>query len=106
MNKAAKRPASARLVHSLVKKKVEMAVNPENTGARKTQIFLMSIGSETASRSHLVLAAVPIIPGKTVPPITLPRGYQDSESYQFQKAYQPSFARNFVLLKLNQGSNS
>ena len=51
-------------------------------------------------------AAVPIIPGKIVPPMTLPRGYHDSLSYQFQKAYQPSLAKNFVVLKLNHGSNS
>ena len=96
MKRAAKRPASGRFVHSLVKKKVDIAVNPENTGARKTQILRMSIGSETASNNHLALAAVPIMPGKTVPPITLPSGYHDSLSYQFQKAYHPSLVKNLV----------
>lgn len=85
-------------MHSFVKKYVTIAVRPEKVGAKKTQMFLISMGIDIASRNHLALAAVPIIPGKMVPPITLPRGYHDSLSYQFHKAYQPSLAKNFVVL--------
>ena len=97
IKRAANRPASALLVHSFVKKKVVIAVKPEKTGARKTQILRISIGNAMASSSHFVVAAVPIMPGNTVPPITLPSGYQDSLSYQFQKLYQPFSARNLVV---------
>jgi hypothetical protein len=84
MKRAAKSPASDLLVHSLVKKYVEIDVNPAKTGARKTHTFLISIGKERKSAIHLILADVTMIPGKMVPPITLPRGYQDSLSNQFQ----------------------
>ena len=52
MKSAAKSPASALFVHSLVKKYADIAVKPENTGARKTQMFLISIGKAIASRNH------------------------------------------------------
>jgi len=84
MKSADKRPASERLVHSLVKKYVEMEVKPANTGAKKMHTFLISIGKERKSATHLMLAEVTMIPGKIVPPMTLPRGYQNSLSNQFQ----------------------
>ena len=83
-----------------------MEQKPAKTGARKTQILRISIGKKSASKVHFIEAAVPMIPGKIVPPMTRPSGYQDSESYQFQKEYQPSLVRNLVVRKLNHGSNS
>ena len=83
-----------------------MHVNPAKTGAKNTQIFLISMGRKRASKVHFAVAAVPMIPGKIVPPMTRPRGYHDSESYQFQKEYQPSATRYLVVRKLNHGSNS
>ena len=83
-----------------------MEQNPAKTGARKTQILRISIGKKSASKVHFIEAAVPIIPGKMVPPMTRPSGYHDSESYQFQKEYQPSWVKNLVVRKLNHGSNS
>ena len=73
-----------------------MEQKPAKTGARKTQIFRMSIGRNSASRLHLKVAAVPMMPGKIVPPMTRPSGYHDSESYQFHRAYHPSYTRYFV----------
>jgi len=83
-----------------------MAVNPAKTGAIKTHTFLMSTGKARKSAVHLKLAAVAIMPGNIVPPMTRPRGYQLSLSNQFQNLYMPSWARYLVVLKLNQGSNS
>jgi hypothetical protein len=40
-----------------------MAVNPENTGAKKTQMFLMSRGKAMMSMNHLIMAEVNMIPG-------------------------------------------
>ena len=84
MNRAAKRPVSDLLVHSFAKKKVEIEVSPAKTGARKTHTLRMSTGNARKSPIHLMLAEVTMIPGKIVPPITLPSGYQDSLSNQFQ----------------------
>jgi hypothetical protein len=53
-------------------------------GANKTQIFLISIGNAKKSVVHLIKQEVNISPGYTVPPTTLPKGNQDSESNQFQ----------------------
>ena len=106
MKRAASSPASDLLHASFVKKKVAMEVKLANIGAIKTQTFLMSTGNEKNSAVHLKEAAVAMRPGKIVPPMTLPRGNQDSESNQFQKLYMPSCARYLVVLKLNQGSNS
>jgi hypothetical protein len=49
----------------------------------------ISIGKARKSMVHLIKLEVNIIPGYTVPPTTLPRGYQDSLSNQFQNAYTP-----------------
>ena len=84
MKRAERRPASGLFVHSLVKKYVEIDVRPAKTGARNTQTLRISIGNERKSAIHLIDADVTIIPGKIVPPITLPKGYHDSLSNQFQ----------------------
>jgi len=86
MKSAAKSPVSTLLVHSFARRYVEMDVNPANTGAKNTQMFLISIGKVKKSRVHLIMLDVTMIPGKIVPPMTLPSGCQDSESYQFQKS--------------------
>src|SRR5450830_521006 len=106
INKAAKSPASGLFEHSLVKKYVEIDVRPANTGAMKTHTFLMSIGKDRKSEIHLMEADVTMMPGKMVPPMTRPSGYQDSLSNQFQKSYTPFCAKYLVVRKLNQGSNS
>jgi hypothetical protein len=98
IKRAAKSPASGLLVASFVKKYVEIEQKPAKTGAKKTQMFLISIGRKKASRLHLTEAAVPMIPGKIVPPTVRPSGYQDSESNQFQREYQPSLTKNLVVL--------
>jgi len=55
-------------------------------GAINTQIFLISNGNAKKSIVHLMKLEVNIMPGYTVPPTTLPNGYHDSLSYQFQNA--------------------
>ena len=61
-----------------------MEVRPANIGAMKTHTLRMSTGKEKKSATHFILAEVTMRPGKIVPPMTLPRGYHDSLSNQFQ----------------------
>lgn len=84
INRAANNPASGLFEHSLVKKYVLNDVKPANTGAKNTHTLRMSTGKAKKSATHLIEAEVIIIPGKIVPPMTRPKGYQDSESNQFQ----------------------
>jgi len=51
-NRAANRPTSGRFVASLPRRYIDIHYITENTGAVKTQIFLISKGNDKISRIH------------------------------------------------------
>ena len=100
MNAAASKPAPSPFI-SRVKRYVARAVNPLNPGAKRTHTLRISTGKLMNRRILWMMAEVTMRPGYKVPPATLPRGYHDRESNQFQNDWKEVLTRCFDARKLN-----
>jgi hypothetical protein len=100
MKAAASNPAPSPLI-SRVKRYVASAVKALKPGAKSTHTLRMSTGRLMNCKKLWITAEVTMRPGYSVPPATLPRGYHERESNQFQKAVKDVFTSTFEARKLN-----
>lgn len=61
-------------------------VFPAKKGPVNTHTSLKDTMADSFSRMVYIAAAVNMMPGYTVPPMTRPKGYHESESNQFQNS--------------------